>query len=262
MTTPDNETIRVYWQPGCTSCLRTKEFLQKRGIPFLSRNVLGDEGAYDELARFGLKQVPIVTKGDRWADGQILREVMELVGLSSNNLKILPVAELRVRLEAVLEGTQRFLAQLPDDQLDTLQPDRPRSYRDLVFHIFNIGDAFLEHEAGIPLVFDAYNRVASPDQQSKAALSAYGRSVQNHLTAWFEGPGKTVNWGGAANVYYGKQSLHDFLERTTWHSGQHSRQLMWALECLDIAPDRPLGQETFNGLPMPESVWEDVRASA
>ncbi len=62
-----DDAIRVYWQPGCTSCLRTKEFLSKNGVPFLSRNVLADDSAFEELKRFGLRQVPIATKGDRWA---------------------------------------------------------------------------------------------------------------------------------------------------------------------------------------------------
>jgi hypothetical protein len=57
VTAPD--AIRAYWMTGCSSCLRTKEFLQKNGVPFLSRNVLQDETAFQELERFGLKQVPI-----------------------------------------------------------------------------------------------------------------------------------------------------------------------------------------------------------
>lgn len=260
--TQQDDTPRVYWQPGCTSCLRTKEFLDKRGIAFVSRNVLADEGAIDELGRFGLKQVPIVIKGERWADGQVLADVAELVGLPTLDMKMLPIAELRARLDAVLDGTQRFLAQLPEDQLGTLQPNRPRSYRDLVYHIFNIADAFLEHEAGTPLVHQAYDRVAGPDQQSKAGLSAYGRKVQDGIASWFDAHGSTENWQAPAQVYYGKQTLHEYFERTTWHAGQHSRQLMWALEGLGIAPDRPLGRETFEGLPMPEKVWEDEAAAA
>lgn len=31
--------LRLYWQPGCSSCVRTKEFLQKRGVTFESVNV-------------------------------------------------------------------------------------------------------------------------------------------------------------------------------------------------------------------------------
>ena len=60
-----SDTIEVYWQPGCTSCLRSKEFLTKRGIAFNSRNVLVDAAAFGDLACRGLRQVPIVTRGDR-----------------------------------------------------------------------------------------------------------------------------------------------------------------------------------------------------
>jgi arsenate reductase-like glutaredoxin family protein len=29
--------VRVYWQPGCSSCLKTKEFLLDHGVPFVSK---------------------------------------------------------------------------------------------------------------------------------------------------------------------------------------------------------------------------------
>ena len=48
ITTPD-DAIRVYWMTGCSSCLRTKEFLTRHGAPFISRNVLEDDGAYDDV---------------------------------------------------------------------------------------------------------------------------------------------------------------------------------------------------------------------
>jgi arsenate reductase-like glutaredoxin family protein len=83
------EVIRVYWQPGCTSCLRTKEFLTRYDIPFESRNVLGDPNAFEELAEFGLRQVPIVTKGKKWANGQVLKDVADLVGIQGINLNML-----------------------------------------------------------------------------------------------------------------------------------------------------------------------------
>ena len=65
-----------------------------------------------------------------------------------------------------------------------------------------------------------------------------------------------------ADVYYGDVTVHEFLERTTWHSGQHVRQLVMVLDMLGIEPDRPIGQETFAGLPMPEKVWDDERPMA
>ncbi len=51
---------RVYWVPGCTSYLNTKEYLKRNGIAFESRNVVAEPRAMEELAKFGLKRVPIV----------------------------------------------------------------------------------------------------------------------------------------------------------------------------------------------------------
>lgn len=261
-TTTSPDPVRVYWQPGCTSCLRTKEFLTRQGVAFESRNVLEDESAFRELERFGLRQVPIVTRGDQWANGQVLADVARVVGIRWGGAKVLPVPELQRRLETILAGAERFLGQLPDDQLRTFIPNRPRSYAELVYHIFNIADAFLEHEDGIPLTFDSYNRVPGVDGGTKPALSAYGRDVQRRLGEWFAGPGRNANWTARANVYYGEQTLHEFLERTTWHSGQHTRQLMSVLEMLKIEPADPLGPAVFEGLPMPEKVWDDEKTAA
>ncbi len=255
-----DDAIRVYWQPGCTSCLRTKEFLSRHGVPFLSRNVLADDGAYDELKRFGLRQVPIVTLGNRWANGQVLADVANLVGVRGLNFTMLPAAELRNRLEQVMEGAERFYRQIPDAHLQDQLPNRPRSYTDLVYHIFNNVDAFLEEKDGIPLTFDSYNRFPSADNNQRHHILAYGQDVARRFRAWFDGPGQSIDWSSRADVYYGEQSQHQFLERTTWHSGQHTRQLMWGLERMGITVDRPLPPATFAGLPLPEKVWEEEGA--
>jgi glutaredoxin len=257
--TAADDRIRVYWQTGCTACLRTKEFLTRHGIPFVSRNVLADEGAFAELARFGIRQVPIVTRGDRWANGQVLADVASVAGIPWGVQKILPVAELDRRLQSILLGAQRYCAQLPDASLDELLPKRPRSYATLAFHIFNIAECFLEHDEGIGLTYEAYNRTLPPGMTSKSDILEYGRAVQSRIAEWIAGPGQRADWDARADVYYGEQTLHEFLERTTWHSAQHTRQLMWLLEThFGIEPDQPLGKEVFDGLPMPEQVWDDM----
>ncbi len=256
------DDIRVYWQTGCTSCLRTKEFLTRHGVAFASRNVLEDETAFEELSRFGLRQVPIVTRGAGWANGQVLADVAKLVGIQLGEQRLLPAADLALRLRAILAAAERYVAQLSEEQAETLLPNRPRSYGELTFHIFNIGDAWLEHEDGIPLTWESYNRVPEPGQGSKAAVLAYGRDVQARLARWFAVEGQDADWQRRAEVYYGDQTLHQFLERTTWHAGQHTRQLAWVLDRLAIAPDGPIGREVFEGLPMPEKVWDDERQAA
>jgi glutaredoxin len=263
MPEADAGPIKAYWQPGCTSCLRMKEFLTRHGVPFVSVNVLEDNDGFAELAALGIRSVPIVRRGQDWANGQVLRDVARVAGIAWGGAQMLPPAELAVRLVTIQEAAQRLFAQVPDAALGRMLPHRPRSYAQLAYHIFNIADAFLEHEVeGLPLKEGAYGRVPAPGADGKAAILGYGRDVLARFEAWWEGPGRTADFERRAKVYYGDVSLHEFLERTTWHSGQHVRQLVMVLGMLGIAPDRPPGAETFAGLPMPDKVWDDERPIA
>ena len=57
-------------------------------------------------------------------------------------------------------------------------------------------------------------------------------------------------------TYYGLQPLHHLLERCTWHSAQHARQIIAVLERFGIEADGPLTAEDYAGLPLPEGLWE------
>ena len=255
--------IKAYWQPGCTSCLRMKEFLTRHGVPFVSVNVLADKAAFGELAELGIRSVPIVRRGKDWANGQVLKDVARVAGIKWGGANMLPVPELVSRLVTIQQAAQRLFAQIPDDKLGQQLPNRPRSYAQLAYHIFNIADAFLEHEVqGLPLKEGAYNRVPPPQMKTKEQILDYGRNVLSGIETWWRGPGQTANFDAKASVYYGNVTLHDYLERTTWHSGQHVRQMMMVLGMLGIAPDRPVGKETFDGLPMPDKVWDDEKPAA
>jgi glutaredoxin len=250
--------VSVYWQPGCTSCLRAKEYLTRHAVPFRSRNVLADETAYEELARFGLKRVPIVSKGDEWVDGQSLKDIARLVGITHAETRQLPPAELVDRLLAVIDGATRYIGQIaPADLEGTILPNRPRSLTQLTYHLLNVADAFVEHEEGTPLTFESYCREPSPGTMTKDELLAYAAHVRGRVTGWWSTKGPSRAWQANANVYYAEQTMLDYLERTTWHAGQHTRQLMWAMQDkLGLEPDRPLSKETFAGLPMPDSIWD------
>jgi glutaredoxin len=252
--------VKAYWQPGCTSCLRMKEFLSKHGVPFISVNVLEDKDAFAELAVLGIRSVPIVRRGNEWANGQVLRDVARVAGITWGGAQMLPPPELAARLVEIQIMAQRFFAQIPDDKLDRLLPHRPRSYAQLAYHIFNIADAFLEHEeSGLPLKEGAYGRVPPPHMNTKAKILAYGEDVLARFRVWWDRSRQAADFSRKAHVYYGDVTLHEYLERSTWHSGQHVRQLMMVLEMLGIVPDRPPAKETFAGLPMPEKVWDDER---
>ena len=170
----DSPAIKAYWQPGCTSCLRMKEFLTKHGVPFVSVNVLEDKDAFAELATLGIRSVPIVRRGDDWANGQVLRDVARVAGIAWSGAQVLPAGELAARLVTIQTAAQRFFSQVPDDKLGRMLPHRPRSYAQLAYHIFNIADAFLEHEVqGLSLKEGVYGRVPPPEMNALVPSSTY-----------------------------------------------------------------------------------------
>src|ERR1700680_3552776 len=109
---PDS-VIKAYWQPGCTSCLRMKEFLTRHGVPFVSVNVLEDEDGLAELATLGIRSVPIVRRGTDWANGQVLRDVARVAGIAWGGAQVLPAPELAARLVEIPATAQRPFAPRP-----------------------------------------------------------------------------------------------------------------------------------------------------
>ena len=257
-----DETIRVYWQPGCSSCLRTKEFLAEHGVPFRSVDVLADPQGFRDLQALGVRMIPLVVKGRDWVSGQILSDVARIAGIEYGR-EVLPTEDLKTRLDTVLAAALRLSAQLPDDEavLATDLPDRPRSYRDLACHIFMIVDAFVAETEGDPLTEAKYLAPAPEEVRSPADIVAFGERVRTRFEAWWAQGHQAGghDFGRKARVYYGEQTLHDFMERTAWHSAQHTRQLALVLEKLGIAPRGKLTEADLTGLPMPANVWDDEK---
>lgn len=251
--------LKVYWQPGCSSCLKTKEFLLENGVEFDSVNVLEDEQGFKELEALGVRLVPIVARGDDWANGAVFRDVARVAGFSWHGHEILPPETLVERINGILAATHRFTSQIPDEHLDDVLPNRPRSYRQLAYHIFNIPEVFLERvENDAAYTYEALLSNLPPQIQTKDDLLAYGSRIIERFQTWWQRDGKTTDFNQPGRVYYGDVTLHEVLERTGWHSGQHCRQLMLVLEeKLGIAPSGPVGDADFEGLPMPREIWDN-----
>ena len=257
-TKQTREALKVYWQPGCSSCLKTKEFLLANGIEFESINVLEDEQGFRDLETLGVRLVPIVARGTDWANGAVFRDVARVAGFEWGGYKMLKPADMLARIDAILGAAHRFAGQIPAGQLDTLLPGRPRSYRQLAYHIFQIPDVFLdrvEHDA--PYTYAALISQLPAQLETREDLLDYGTGVRSRLNSWWARAGQDTDFTQPGKVYYGDVSLHEVFERTAWHSGQHTRQLMLTLEKLGIAPADPLTDADFAGLPMPNEVWDN-----
>jgi glutaredoxin len=111
------ERIRVFWQPGCTSCLRTKEFLTRQGVPYESINVHGDEAAMEELRRLGARSVPVVARGGDFVYAQTLHDVVRFLDLQIRLADRLPPQALADKLDLVLSAAARYVRQIPEARL-------------------------------------------------------------------------------------------------------------------------------------------------
>jgi hypothetical protein len=217
--------------------------------------VLEDAAGLAELRRLGARSVPVLSRGDDYVFAQNIGHVVRFLGLNEATGPVLSPAQLIARLEAFLGAAERFIAQMPDDLLAKEVPNRPRSYRVLGHHIFRIPEVFLEVAGGATLRYEDLTAPPPEGMRGRADIVAYGAGVHRALSVWWAAK---ADKSGRETVqtYYGPQLLHEYLERTTWHAGQHVRQWMMLLRMAGIEPDGPLGDAAFVGLPMPSSVWD------
>ena len=199
--------------------------------------------------------MPVLSRGDDWVFAQNIGHVVKFLGLNEATGPALTPDQLIRRLDRFLTTAARIIPQMPDSQLLTEVPNRPRSYRILSHHIFRIPETFLEVTAGASLTYEMLAVPPSDDLQSFASIAGFGESVRQNLVGWWaakaDKSGKEI-----VQTYYGPQLLHEYLERTTWHSGQHVRQWHMLLGMQGIAVDGPLQDADFDKLPMPSSVWD------
>ena len=116
--------VKVYWQPGCSSCLKTKEFLLDHGIPFVSVNVVDDEEGFKELEALGVRMVPIVSRGKNWANGAVFRDVAKVAGFDFEGHKMLSPEEMKDKVLQNVAAATRYLKQIPE-QLQYLKEIPP-----------------------------------------------------------------------------------------------------------------------------------------
>ena len=155
-----------------------------------------------------------------------------------------------------------FLKQIPVSKLDVILPGRPRSYRQLIYHIFNIPEVFLNYfENDTPYTYEALLSILPDQIKDENDLYDYAEDIKLRFESWWSIEGKNFDFSKPANVYYGEVSFHEVLERTAWHSGQHCRQVELLLkEKLNIIPKVALNKSLFAGLPMPSNIWDNERS--
>lgn len=205
-----------------------------------------------DLEPFGIPRVPATIVGDRAVHGWNPKALAELVGVPYAGREPLTPSELARRLDTVLAATQRAMLQIPPEHLGMKAPGRNRTVRQLGFHVFRLSVAFVDTREQGHLPEQTFEENPPAEMADGEAVAAYGETVRRRLTAYCARPG----WcDGTVSTYYGPQSTHEFMERTTWHAAQHLRQIYWFLERMAVRADSPLTDADLEGLPIPRDVW-------
>jgi hypothetical protein len=212
----------------------------------------------EQLLKLGARTVPVLAKDGQYVFCQNLEDVAEFVGLQgSGHTPLLPEA-LMTTWMTILCAAQRYIRQFPDERLvERAIDNRDRTIRLLSHHVFRIGEAFLEVVIeGVEYSTQLANIPPRDGTFTTATeITRYGGSVSERLVNWWN---KLEDRSCQQKVmtFYGTPPMHQLMERSTWHSAQHTRQLMAVLERFGIEPEGRLGMEDLAGLPLPEGVWE------
>jgi glutaredoxin len=227
----------LYWLPGCSSCLRMKEFVQARGVPFVSINVVEDPEGAARLHELGALTAPVVAVGDRWVSGGDLSAVADLLGLSQCRHEPLPPAELRARYQVIMT-----------------------TVTDIAHHAASVMRVFLiDYDKtafrGTPYRMDYDTNRAPKDVARADQLIAHAVDTLMHFNRWWVESGRLDPLDRIVLTYWGEQSLHACLEREVWHTAQHTRQVEALLREAGVDVTAPLTDSDLAGLPLPERLY-------
>lgn len=228
--------------------------LSSLGAEFEAVNVEGNPEVQELLRRLGGLAVPVVTRGDRYVHGWNPKGVAELLGVPYAEPGRLSPGELADRLDRILAAAQRAIRQVPTEKLEMKSPDRDRPVRQLGYHLFRLSAAFPAAVEQDRLPYEWLTEPVPAGMRDAEAIARYGETVRERLRDWL-GRAPAELFERVVNTYYGPQTAHELLERTTWHAAQHLRQLYAFLGWMGVTPEDPLTAADFAGLPLPKEVW-------
>jgi glutaredoxin len=245
------DSIEVYWVPGCSSCLRMKEFIETTGRTFESIDLSEQPDRAEKLARIGV-HAPAVVVGDRGVQGIDLVGIAKLIGYDYDPPAMLTPDTLRARYLTVMTALANHTAQLDEDDLDWRSPDNDRSVRFLVAHAATIMRMFVDTRHSDE--FD--NSGAPPPNLAKTgdrqALLDWAHGTREQFEQWWAEVGHDDPFDRILRTTWGHRTLHEVLERAVWHTAHHVRQLQDWMGRFGKPPAHPLSEADLAGLPLPK----------
>jgi hypothetical protein len=245
------EVVQAYWMPGCSSCLRMKEFISKSGRDWVAINADEDLQARADLTANGMV-LPSARVGDRWVSGVDLAAVAKLIEVPYEPPVIMPTAELAARYNFNLDAARAIISQLTDDMLTFTLPQRKRPMLNVGCQVASVMRSFLSSYYNDRHDLAFYH--LPDDVRTWADVIARLDETRALFNTWWEEDGIDDPLDRVTQTYWGYPTLLEVLEREVWHTTQHTRQLEYVLKQHGITPDVPLTQAHLAGLPLPEGI--------
>ena len=219
---------------------------------------MNDPAGREQLLKLGVRTVPVLARGEQFIFCQNLEDVAEFVGVQGTGHTPLAPEILLTKWLNVLRAAQRYISQIPDVRLtERVIDNRDRSICLMSHHIFRIAEAFLE--TAIDDVEYWVNNANVPPAEGTCTtgveIVSYGDQMIARVEKWWDQL-DDKSCRQKVRTFYGTPPMHQLFERSTWHSAQHTRQLIAVLERFGIEPNGRLSAEDLAGLPLPEGLWE------
>ena len=199
----------------------------------------------------------MVAKKDQYVFAQVIRDVIEFLEIEDDPTPELTPEALAERYTEILQIAVRLVHQFPDATLDNELPNRPRSWKVLLHHVFQIPKAFLDNEEkSQEYTYELMTESPPEKLKNSSDISNFGKEISDRFILWWK-KSRDSDFSKQVPTYFGMTSRHELLERTVWHSTQHIRQLQSLLENLEIKPGEIISNEQMKGLPLTQEIWDE-----
>lgn len=248
----DRPEFTIFWQPGCSSCLKAKDFLEEHGFSYESVNVLDRPDAMKEIEAAGLRSIPVVRRGSQYIYAQSVDDIAELLGVSSPRVR-LTQSDLLARWNDILEAGESIVMQFSEDVLRRrVIAARPGTVADLSAHAFQVVESFLRQVEDDSIDARAIYLAVREDIESRRDLLSYIRATREQYRSFMHRASERA-LPSRLRTHYGDQPVRVVLERGVWHSAQHVRQL--DVVSAGMGAELSVDQHLLEGLPMPKRLW-------
>ena len=90
----------------------------------------------EDLKKTWAKSVPVVSRGDKFVFAKFIRDVVEFLALDEDSCPELNPEELAERFKGILRISVSLVGLFPNNTLVNQLPNRPRSWKVLLHHVF------------------------------------------------------------------------------------------------------------------------------